>query len=172
MIRQLLRLGVASTLLLSSSQTFAGWGSSASNLMSSDSVKKVQAQFPTIVAAAAQNPHLSTLVAALKAGGLVDALQAQGNMVVFAPTNEAFSALPSGTLDDLLKPENKDKLVNILKYHVATMKLPIMAKTLQGQDVAITPSGIKSINGAKVLNTIYTGNGTVYVIDKVLLPKS
>jgi uncharacterized surface protein with fasciclin (FAS1) repeats len=120
-----------------------------------------------------------TLAAALKAAGLVDALKGEGPLTVFAPTDEAFAKLPAGTLDDLLKPENKQKLTAILKYHVVAgnvkaadvVKLK-QAETLQGQKVKIdTADGVK-INDAKVVKTdIECTNGVIHVIDTVLIPE-
>ena len=109
------------------------------------------------------------MVTALKAGGLVSALQGPGPFIVFAPTNQAFSQLPPNTLSSLLKPTNKAKLQSILKYHVVAGKT-LTAKTLQGNDVTLK-TGVKMVNGAHVLGKVKTGNGTVYIINKVLLPK-
>jgi uncharacterized surface protein with fasciclin (FAS1) repeats len=130
--------------------------------------------------AVANEKILSTLVAAVKAGGLVEALKGEGPFTVFAPTNEAFEKLPKGTLETLLKPENKDQLVAILKYHVVAGKVLAKdvvkldeAETLQGGKVKIEVKGdVVMINGAKVLKTdILCKNGVVHVIDAVLLPK-
>ena len=139
------------------------------------------AQSKDIVGLAAGNENLSTLVAAVKAGGLVETLQGDGPFTVFAPTNEAFAALPAGTLEMLLKPENKDKLVAILTYHVVAGKVKStdlsngqMAKTVQGEnvDVAISYDTVK-ISGAKVVAAdVMASNGVVHVIDKVILPPS
>ena len=132
-----------------------------------------------IVAVASGNPDFSTLVAAIKAADLVDALSAAGPYTVFAPTNAAFAALPAGTLDSLLKPENKAKLQAILKYHVVSgdvkaadvVKLS-SASTLEGSAVAIAVAGGKvEVNQANVTATdIAASNGTIHVIDAVLLP--
>jgi uncharacterized surface protein with fasciclin (FAS1) repeats len=134
----------------------------------------------TVVEVAVGNKDFSTLVAAIKAAGLVETLSGKGPFTVLAPTNEAFAKLPKGTLDTLLKPENKAKLVAILTYHVIpanAMAADVVklekAKTVQGQDVKIQASaaGVK-INDAKVVKTdIACKNGVIHVIDTVLLPK-
>lgn len=134
-----------------------------------------------IVDVAAGNPDFSTLVAAVKAAGLVDALKGDGPLTVFAPTNAAFAKLPAGTVETLLKPENKAQLVDILTYHVVAGKVMAAdvvkvssATTLQGQDVAVKVSyGTVSINGSKVTATdIGASNGVIHVIDTVLMPES
>jgi uncharacterized surface protein with fasciclin (FAS1) repeats len=132
-----------------------------------------------IVELAISQDNLSTLVAAVKAGGLVETLKGKGPFTVFAPTNEAFAALPAGTLESLLKPENKDQLVKILTYHVVSGKVMstdlkdgMSAKTVQGGDVkiGISKDGVK-VNDAKVIKAdVNASNGVVHVIDKVILP--
>jgi uncharacterized surface protein with fasciclin (FAS1) repeats len=121
----------------------------------------------------------STLLAAAKAAGLVDALSAEGPLTVFAPTDEAFSKLPAGTVESLLKPENRDKLAAILKYHVVSGRIysddavaAKSAKTLQGQAIKIAvENGKAMINNANLLKTdIDASNGVIHVIDAVLLP--
>ncbi|EMB17583.1 fasciclin domain-containing protein [Rhodopirellula europaea] len=123
----------------------------------------------------------NTLVAAVKAGGLVETLSGEGPFTVFAPTDEAFEKLPEGTLESLLKPENKDQLVAILKYHVVAGKVP--AKTVVTLDSAETLGGKVSIevkDGTVMLNDktkvvktdVMTSNGIIHVIDSVLLPPS
>ncbi|MGO8795111.1 MAG: fasciclin domain-containing protein [Candidatus Sulfotelmatobacter sp.] len=122
-----------------------------------------------------------TLAAALQAAGLVDTLKSKGPFTVFAPTDEAFAKLPAGTVDSLLKPENKEKLKAILLYHVVAgdvtaakvMKLS-EAKTVEGQDVAIRlEGGSVMINDARVIQAdIQASNGVIHVIDTVLIPKS
>ena len=136
---------------------------------------------PTIVDIAVGNPDFSTLVAALKAAGLVEALSGEGPFTVFAPTNEAFAQLPAGTLDTLLLPENKDKLVAILTYHVvpgAVMAADVVtlteATSLEGDTIAITATdaGVK-VDSANVTATdIKASNGVIHVIDAVILPNS
>ena len=131
----------------------------------------------TIVDVAAANADFTTLVAAVKAAGLAETLSGPGPFTVFAPTNEAFAALPAGLLDKLLKPENKAVLAKILTYHVLASK--VMAAdvkdgkvvTVEGGTITIdTMSGVK-VNDAKVVTTdIAASNGVIHVIDKVLVP--
>jgi uncharacterized surface protein with fasciclin (FAS1) repeats len=136
---------------------------------------------PNIVEVAASNTDFSTLVAAVLAADLADTLSGEGPYTVFAPTNEAFAKLPDGTVAMLLLPENKDKLVAILTYHVVAgdvtaaevVKLTEVT-TLQGQTAAIvvTAAGV-TINGANVIITdIDASNGVVHVIDTVMIPPS
>ncbi len=121
-----------------------------------------------------------TLVAAVQAAGLVETLKSAGPFTVFAPTDEAFAKLPAGTVESLLKPENKDKLVAILTYHVVPGKVLAKdvvgltsAKTAQGSSVAVKVSnGTVMIDNAKVVKTdIAASNGVIHVIDTVILPK-
>jgi transforming growth factor-beta-induced protein len=123
----------------------------------------------------------NTLVAAVKAAGLVETLKGPGPFTVFAPTDEAFAKLPAGTVQDLLKPENREKLAAILTYHVVPGKVMAAdvirltkAKTVQGQEVKIkTGSGGVMVDNAKVVRTdIETSNGVIHVIDTVILPKN
>ena len=134
----------------------------------------------TVVDIAVGNPDFSTLVAALKAAGLVDTLSGAGPFTVFAPTNAAFAKLPAGTVDNLLKPENKAQLTAILTYHVVAGKVMAAdvvkltsAKTVQGGEVAIkVDGGAVMVDGAKVVSTDIAGsNGVIHVIDSVILPK-
>ncbi len=120
-----------------------------------------------------------TLAKALQAADLVDTLKGPGPFTVFAPTDEAFAKLPAGTLDDLLKPENKDKLRAILTYHVVAGEVPSAkvvtlssAKTVNGQEVKITAVGDKvMINNARVVKAdIPASNGVIHVIDTVIMP--
>lgn len=133
----------------------------------------------TVVAIAAGNPDFSTLVAAIKAADLAETLSGAGPFTVFAPTNAAFDKLPKGTVEDLLKPENKAKLAAILTYHVVAGKVLAadvktgMVKTVQGTDldVKVTTAGV-TVNDAKVVKTDIVGsNGIIHVIDTVVLPK-
>ena len=134
---------------------------------------------PSIVELAAGNDDLSTLVAAVKAAGLVGVLSGDGPYTVFAPTNAAFAKLPEGTVESLLKPENKDQLTAILTYHVVSGKVKAAdvvkldsATTVEGSSVTITASdaGVK-VDAANVIMTdIAASNGVVHVIDSVLLP--
>ena len=132
-----------------------------------------------IVETAAGNDDFSTLVAAVKAAGLVETLQGDGPFTVFAPTNAAFEKLPAGTVDTLLKPDNKDKLTSILTYHVAPAAVPAsevvklsLAPTVNGQKVPVKVNGGTVMLGdAKVIKTdIKCDNGIIHVIDAVLIP--
>lgn len=134
----------------------------------------------TIVDVAAGNPDFSTLVAAVTAAGLGETLAGEGPFTVFAPTNAAFAALPAGTLDSLLLPENKDQLTAILTYHVVpgtvmAADLPATATdvaTVNGATVSVVaaPEGA-SVNGAKITAAdVAASNGVIHVIDTVLLP--
>jgi transforming growth factor-beta-induced protein len=132
-----------------------------------------------IVDTAVADGRFTTLVAAVQAAGLVDTLKGEGPFTVFAPTDDAFAKLPAGTIDELLKPENKQKLTDILLYHVVAGKVMAAdvtaltsAKTVLGKDVAIkVDMGNVYINDAKVIIAdIETSNGVIHVIDSVLLP--
>lgn len=132
-----------------------------------------------IVDTAVGAKSFTTLVAAAKAGGLVEALKGDGPLTVFAPTDEAFAKLPEGTIASLLKPENKAKLVEILKYHVVAGKVMAAdvvkldsADTLAGKKVAIKVDGGKvMVNKSTVVKAdIVCDNGVIHVIDTVLLP--
>jgi uncharacterized surface protein with fasciclin (FAS1) repeats len=134
-----------------------------------------------IVDTAVASDDFTTLVAAVQAAGLVDTLKGDGPFTVFAPTDAAFDALPAGTLDELLKPENKDKLTGILTYHVVPGKVLAAqvvgmdaAETVQGAEVAITAEdGSVKLNNSNVTATdIVCVNGVIHVIDAVLLPPS
>lgn len=137
---------------------------------------------PDIVALASQTPDLSTLVTAVQAAGLVETLQSAGPFTVFAPTNAAFAALPAGTLDNLLKPENKDQLAAILKYHVlgsavrsTDLTNGMTAATVNGANITVTlgENGSVKINDANVTAAnVEASNGVVHIIDKVILPPS
>jgi uncharacterized surface protein with fasciclin (FAS1) repeats len=132
-----------------------------------------------IVDTALANEQFSTLVAAVQAAGLVDTLKGDGPFTVFAPTNDAFAKLPAGTVENLLKPENKDQLVAVLTYHVVpgkVMAADIAGKTLstatvQGSMVDINATNGVMIDGATVTAAdIETTNGVIHVIDTVILP--
>ncbi len=123
----------------------------------------------------------NTLATALQAAGLADTLKTQGPFTVFAPTDEAVSKLPAGTVESLLQPENKEKLKAILLYHVvagnvtaAQVTKMSSAKTLEGQDVKITvKDGTVMVNNAKVIKAdVFATNGDIHVIDTVLMPKN
>jgi uncharacterized surface protein with fasciclin (FAS1) repeats len=135
---------------------------------------------PDIVDTAVSAGTFKTLVAAVKAAGLVDTLKGDGPFTVFAPTDEAFAKLPEGTIANLLKPENKEMLIKILTYHVVAGKVAAAdvvkmrsAKTVQGQNVRIkTKRGKVTLDKSNVVKTdIMTGNGVIHVIDTVLMPK-
>lgn len=132
-----------------------------------------------IVAAAQATPDLSTLVEAVTAADLAETLSGPGPYTVFAPTNAAFEALPPGTLDDLLKPANKQQLADILSYHVAEGEVLSSdlsdgqtIPTLQGGDLEITVDGDSVLVNGVVVETadVQTGNGVVHVIGEVLTP--
>jgi uncharacterized surface protein with fasciclin (FAS1) repeats len=133
-----------------------------------------------IVDTAVSAGTFETLVAAVTAAGLVDTLKGEGPFTVFAPTDEAFAALPEGTVDSLLLEENLDQLVGILTYHVVAGEVlstdlsdGMMATTLQGTDITIGTEGGVTVNGANVITAdIATSNGVIHVIDAVLLPAS
>jgi len=144
-----------------------------------------------IIQNAVNSKDHTTLVAAVKAGGLVDTLRGSGPFTVFAPTNTAFAALPAGTVDTLLKPENKDALDKILTYHVVPGRLDsrmldqqitmgggkVVLKTVQGEPLTVQGSGrnltVTDEKGGTARITIadvYQSNGVIQVVDKVLLP--
>ncbi len=133
-----------------------------------------------VVDTAVSAGQFSTLAAALEAAGLVDTLKGDGPFTVFAPTDEAFAALPEGTVETLLKPENRDQLIAVLTYHVVPGKVRSdevvklnEATTVNGQNVSIKTSyGKVKIDGAAVVAAdIEASNGVIHVIDKVILPK-
>jgi transforming growth factor-beta-induced protein len=132
----------------------------------------------TIVGIAAGNEDFSTLVAAVTAAGLVETLSGDGPFTVFAPTNAAFAKLPKGTVETLLKPENKEKLAAILAYHVVAAKVmaadvkPGKVKTVNGKKITIKVAGGKvMVDGAQVVKTDIVGtNGVIHVLDSVILP--
>lgn len=148
----------------------------------------VQAQSKNLAETAMGNSNFSTLVAAVKAAGLVSALTGKGHLTVFAPTNAAFDKLPAGTVEMLLKPENKATLVSILKYHILSGAVPAKAamglpsgtnvKTLNGEKIIVrTTSGVVVEPGigakAKVIAPdVKATNGIIHGIDTVLLPPS
>jgi uncharacterized surface protein with fasciclin (FAS1) repeats len=145
----------------------------------------------TIVENAVNSPIHKTLVAAVKAGGLVDTLNSAGPFTVFAPTDDAFAKLPAGTAETLVKPENKDTLVKILTYHVVAGKISSKQlagmikrgggkanlKTVQGEDLTATMSGghimlTDAKGGMATITTadVFQSNGVIHVIDTVLMP--
>jgi uncharacterized surface protein with fasciclin (FAS1) repeats len=151
------------------------------------------AMYPTkdIVSNAVNSKDHTTLVAAVKAAGLVETLQSAGPFTVFAPTNAAFNKLPAGTVDNLLKPENKSQLTSVLTYHVVSGSLDskelmakmkagkgkVSLKTVQGEEITIWQKGknlmVKDSKGNSAMITIkdvYQKNGVIHVIDTVLMP--
>lgn len=131
-----------------------------------------------IVDTAVAAGDFTTLVAAVQAAGLVDTLKGEGPFTVFAPTDAAFAALPEGTVDTLLKPENKDQLVSILTYHVvpgAVMSSDLTegmsAATVQGGEVTFTLEGGAKVNDTNITTAdIAASNGVIHVIDAVIMP--
>ena len=143
------------------------------------SFASVPAMAKDIVDTAVGAGNFNTLVAAVKAAGLVDTLKSKGPFTVFAPTDEAFAKLPAGTVETLLKPENKQKLVSILTYHVIPGAVKsgdiagkkIAVKTVQGADIKVNATKGVMINDANVAAAdIVASNGVIHVIDKVILP--
>lgn len=133
-----------------------------------------------IVDTAVEAGSFGTLVAAVQAAGLVDTLKGDGPFTVFAPTDEAFAALPEGTVETLLKPENKDQLVAILTYHVVPSKVmsgEIAGKTakvltVEGERLSVDARNGVKVDGAKVVAAdVEASNGVIHVIDKVLIPE-
>jgi uncharacterized surface protein with fasciclin (FAS1) repeats len=135
---------------------------------------------PNVVRVAVGSKDHTTLVAALQAAGLVDPLASPGPFTVFAPTNAAFDKLPKGTVETLLKPENKQQLVDILQHHVTTSALDVASFT-DGQDLGLVSAGSEKITkkdgatyigGAKIVASVRASNGWVHIIDAVLVPKA
>lgn len=132
-----------------------------------------------IVDTASEAGSFTTLLAAAEAAGLVDTLKGEGPFTVFAPTDEAFAALPDGTVDSLLQPENQDQLTAILTYHVVPGKVMstdlsdgMTATTVQGGDLTVDLSDGVKINDATVVSAdIEASNGVIHVIDSVILPQ-
>lgn len=139
----------------------------------------VSAKADDIVDTAIAAGQFSTLVAAVQAAGLVDTLKSAGPFTVFAPTDAAFAALPEGTVENLLKPENKDQLVAVLTYHVVAGKVmsgDIAGKSMEVDSVQGSAISVNAMNGVMVDNAnvvmadIETDNGVIHVIDAVILP--
>ena len=132
-----------------------------------------------IVEIASENKDFSTLVAAVVAAGLAETLSGTGPFTVFAPTNAAFAKLPAGTVEELIKPENKSKLAGILTYHVVGAKAMSTdlsngqaIKTVNGQEVTVSIGDNVKVNGATVTAAnIEASNGVIHVIDTVIMPK-
>ncbi|MBD3676561.1 MAG: fasciclin domain-containing protein [Planctomycetaceae bacterium] len=171
---------ILTAMALTLAVSLAAYAGSCKDSAKTTATQKVAAKKPAdIVDTAASVDDFSTLVAAVKAAGLVETLKGDGLFTVFAPTNEAFAKLPEGTLESLLKPENKKKLVSILTYHVVPGKVMAKdvvglssAKTVQGSTIDIAvKDGTVMIDNAKVVKTdIETSNGVIHVIDSVILP--
>ncbi len=142
------------------------------------SVPSAAATGKTIVSIASSNKKLKTLTAAIKAAGLEETLSGEGPFTVFAPTDEAFAALPPGTLDALLKPENKEKLAQLLTYHVVSGKVESTTlksgdvPSLLGKPITVKVEGEKiMVNEATVTKAdVPASNGVIHLIDKVILP--
>jgi uncharacterized surface protein with fasciclin (FAS1) repeats len=150
----------------------------AALLIGNTSAQAVKNSSNTIVDVAVSAGAFKTLVAAVKAAGLAGTLSGEGPFTVFAPTDEAFAKLPKGTVEDLLKPENKQKLIAVLTYHVIGVKVMSSdvnsgkVATVNGQKISIkaNENGIR-VDKAKVVKTdIAASNGVIHVIDTVLLP--
>jgi uncharacterized surface protein with fasciclin (FAS1) repeats len=145
------------------------------------SISATQAADKTdIVQTAINNGSFKTLVAAVKAAGLVETLKGSGPFTVFAPTDEAFAKLPGGTVENLLKPENKKQLVAILTYHVVPGKVmskdivgkKTMAKSVEGEEISIDATNGVKVDNAKVVKAdVEASNGVIHVIDTVIMPK-
>lgn len=165
MIKKLMIAGVAALGLAAAAPAMAGSDAPTADIVD------------TAVSAGTFN----TLVAAVQAADLVDTLKGDGPFTVFAPTDEAFAALPEGTVESLLLPENKDQLIAVLTYHVIAGKVmsgdlagqTLDAATVQGATVAIDATSGVTVNGASVVAAdIETTNGVIHVIDQVILPPS
>ena len=137
-----------------------------------------QAQEQDIIDTAAAAGSFTTLLAAVDAAGLTDTLKGEGPFTVFAPTDDAFAALPAGTVEDLLKPENRDTLVSILTYHVLAgqalstdLSEGATAQTVQGQSVTFSVNDGAKVDGAVISAAdIMASNGVIHVIDSVIMP--
>ncbi len=152
----------------------------AATLVAAPAFAQDQAMSKDIVDTASEAGSFSTLLAAAEAAGLVETLKSEGPFTVFAPTDDAFAALPEGTVDSLLMEENKDQLTQILTYHVVPGKVMsgdlsdgMEAETVEGSIVTIGTDGGVTVNEANVTNPdIEASNGVIHVIDAVLMPDS
>ena len=176
MKKSIIAIAAASVLLLSACGSD---GSTSDTTVAATDTTEMATEVGNIVAVAQGNPEFSTLVAAITAAGLGDALSGEGPFTVFAPTNAAFEALPAGLLEKLLLPENKEVLTKILTYHVVPAK--VMAadvaagdvNTLEGSAFSITTEGGVKVNASNVTATdVPASNGVIHVIDAVLVPAS
>lgn len=171
-------LAIALTSILSSLPAQACPQASSNKATMTAASTTQTAEASTIVEVAAANPSFSTLVKAVKAAGLVEVLSGQGPFTVFAPTDAAFAALPKGTLEKLLKPENQEALKKVLTYHVVSGALKSNnLKSGQVQTVEGNPVNVRVSNGQVVVNNarvtkadIPASNGVIHVIDRVILP--
>jgi len=161
----------------SSDDTAATPAASESAAAAESAMASEAAMAGDIIEVASTTDGFATLTAAVTAAGLVETLQGEGPFTVFAPTDEAFAALPAGVLDALLLPENKDALTKILTYHVVAGK--VMAAdvtdgdvpTVEGQTVTLSTADGVTVNGAKVIQAdVETSNGVIHAIDAVILP--
>ncbi len=176
MKKSIIAIAAASVLLLSACGSD---GSTSDTTVAATDTTEMATEVGNIVAVAQGNPEFSTLVAAVTAAGLGEALSGEGPFTVFAPTNAAFEALPAGLLEKLLLPENKEVLTKILTYHVVAAK--VMAAdvaagdvtTLEGSTFAVTTEGGVKVNTSNVTATdVAASNGVIHVIDAVLVPAS
>jgi uncharacterized surface protein with fasciclin (FAS1) repeats len=174
---QLLVSAVALATAIAGPAVMAGMPSSADKQAAEASETMAAESQQTIVDIATSAGSFKTLTAALEAADLVDVLKGEGPFTVFAPTDEAFAALPEGTLEELLKPENKAKLVKILTYHVvpgAVMSTDLKAgavATVEGSEVTIALGDSVKVDGAQVIQAdIKASNGVIHVIDQVIIP--
>ena len=167
---------IVSTLLTAATVSLGQCSSSSHSVQTS-----VSSPTASIVEVASSNPDFSTLVTAIKAADLAETLDGPGPFTVFAPNDEAFAKLPKETLASLLKPENKDKLVDILTYHVVSGAVPAKVAVTLKKATAVNKKDIKVnkkedglfLNKSKVIATdIKASNGIIHVIDSVLLPPS
>lgn len=183
LIKSLMAASVSSVLLVAcqSKQTESATSSVAETpALGGQSAVKDDASEKNVVQVAVGSADHSTLVTAVKAADLVDALSNAVPFTVFAPTNAAFSKLPEGTVESLLKPEKKNDLQNILQYHVAVGVYQLenlndgqKLGMVNGDNVTfVVKDGRVTINGAAIVGTVKASNGMVYVIDNVLLPPS
>jgi uncharacterized surface protein with fasciclin (FAS1) repeats len=160
---------------------FLKTGTFALALFAATSLTAISSKAADIVDTAVSSGKFITLVTALKAADLVTTLKGKGPFTVFAPTDDAFKKLPAGTLDDLLKPENKAKLVKILTYHVLPKKVMVEEgklkvldeKTVEGGILMIEKKGMDIKVGSGMVTTaeFLADNGVIYVVDTVLMPK-
>jgi uncharacterized surface protein with fasciclin (FAS1) repeats len=171
-------VSIAAALILSACSSSSDEATTAETTSAAEEAEVMEeAGTGTIVEVASSTEGFSTLVAAVSEAGLVDTLNGEGPFTVFAPTDDAFAALPAGVLDALLLPENKDVLTQILTYHVVPDQ--VMAAdvtdgevaTVEGQSVTLSTADGVTVNGAKVIQAdVVTSNGVIHAIDAVLLP--